>query len=104
MSCQYYNPPVNYWQQRLWYSDDRGRSWHGPVSVAEQRGLHLCEASILRLPDATLVAFLRENSGQGHDCYKAILPRRRRALGGALPVSPCPAATGRSPGCCSSDG
>ena len=72
VSCQYYNPPVNYWQQRLWYSDDQGRSWHGPVSVAEQRGLHLCEASILRLPDATLVAFLRENSGEGRDCYKAI--------------------------------
>ena len=72
VSCQYYNPPVNYWQQRLWHSDDQGRSWHGPVSVAEQRGLHLCEASILRLPDATLVAFLRENSGEGRDCYKAV--------------------------------
>jgi sialidase-1 len=59
-------------EQRLWYSDDHGESWAGPVTVASQAGLNLCEASILPLPDGKLAAFLRENSGQGWDGYKAL--------------------------------
>lgn len=59
-------------EQMLWYSDNQGISWAGPVTVASQNGLNLCETSILPLPDGTLVAFLRENSGQGWDCYKSI--------------------------------
>ncbi len=57
--------------QRLWYSDDRGASWNGPTIVAGREGLQLCEASILPVDDA-LVAFHRENSGKGWDCYKTI--------------------------------
>ncbi|MGG1513827.1 sialidase family protein [Paenibacillus oryzisoli] len=59
-------------EQRLWYSDNQGQTWTGPVTVASQAGLNLCETSIVPLPDGTLVAFLRENSGQGWDCFKAI--------------------------------
>lgn len=59
-------------EQHLWYSDDKGQSWNGPVTVASQEGLNLCEASILPLPDGTLIAFMRENSGKGWDCYKSI--------------------------------
>lgn len=58
--------------QRLWYSDDQGRHWHGPVIVGKQKGLNLCEVSILPVDDGTLVAFHRENSGLGWDCYKTI--------------------------------
>jgi sialidase-1 len=61
-----------YLEQRMWYSDDKGKSWIGPVTVASREGLNLCEASILPLPDGTLVAFMRENSGEGWDCYKSI--------------------------------
>lgn len=61
-----------YLEQSLWYSDDKGRSWTGPITVASKEGLHLCEASILPLPDGTLVAFMRENSGEGRDCQKAV--------------------------------
>jgi len=61
-----------YLEQSLWYSDDKGKTWVGPITVASQEGLNLCEASILRLPDGTLVAFMRENSGEGRDCYKSI--------------------------------
>ncbi len=57
--------------QRLWYSDDQGTSWEGPVIVGKQKGLNLCEVSILPVGDA-LVAFHRENSGQGWDCYKTL--------------------------------
>ena len=59
-------------EQHLWYSDDRGAEWHGPVSVACEEGLNLCEASVLPLDDGTLVAFMRENSFTGMDCYKSI--------------------------------
>lgn len=76
--------------QRLWYSDDKGASWEGPVIVAKQKGLNLCEASILPLEDR-LVAFLRENSGQGWDCYKTLSSDHGETWG---PVVPFPL-----PGC-----
>ncbi|WP_409345422.1 sialidase family protein [Paenibacillus sp. MBLB4367] len=59
-------------EQMLWYTDNEGRDWSGPITLASVEGLHLCEVSILALPDDTLVAFLRENSGEGWDCYKSI--------------------------------
>ncbi|MDF2648477.1 MAG: hypothetical protein K0Q73_4282 [Paenibacillus sp.] len=58
--------------QWLRYSDNQGKDWSEPVLVAAQEGLKLCEVSILPLEDGTLVAFLRENSGEGWDCYKSI--------------------------------
>lgn len=58
--------------QWLQYSDNQGESWSEPVLVASHPDLRLCEVSILPLKDGTLVAFLRENSGQGLDCYKTI--------------------------------
>ena len=57
--------------QRLWYSDDRGQSWSEPVIVGKQKGLNLCEASILPVGDS-LVAFMRENSSKGLPCFKTI--------------------------------
>lgn len=53
------------------YSDDQGRSWHGPITAGKRAGLNLCEASILPVRDK-LVCFMRENSGQGWDCFKTI--------------------------------
>jgi sialidase-1 len=71
LSCHFMDREFGFLTQRLWYSDDQGSRWNGPVIVARQEGLHLCEASILPVGDA-LVAFLRENSGLGWDCYKTI--------------------------------
>ena len=56
--------------QRLWLSDDQGQSWSDPIIVGRKAGLNLCEVSILHVEADTLVAFMRENSGQGWDCYK----------------------------------
>lgn len=58
--------------QRMWYSDDQAKTWSDPVIIAEKEGLNLCEVTILPTGDDTLVAFHRENSGDGQDCYKAI--------------------------------
>ncbi|CQR47169.1 hypothetical protein BN1058_01460 [Paraliobacillus sp. PM-2] len=59
-------------EQMLWFTDNQGKDWLGPITLASVEGLNLCEVSILELPDEFLVAFLRENTGEGWDCYKAI--------------------------------
>ena len=59
-------------KQSMWYSDDKGGNWIGPVTVAQKEGLNLCEATILELPDETLIAYMRENSFIGLDCFKSI--------------------------------
>jgi hypothetical protein len=61
-----------YLEQLLWYSDNSGIDWAGPITIASQSGLNLCEVSIISLKDGTLVAFMRENSNEGLDCHKAI--------------------------------
>jgi sialidase-1 len=72
LACQIKDAESGCLVQRLWYSDDQGGSWQGPVTVGAQAGLHLCEASILPVDGPRLVAFMRENSFQGLDCYKTI--------------------------------
>lgn len=56
-------------QQRLWYSKDRGKNFTGPITVARDENLNLCEGSILEVEKGTLVCFLRENSSEGYECY-----------------------------------
>ncbi len=88
------------WHVRVWHTDDRGATWHGPVTIAADAGLKLCEGSILELPGGELVCFMRENSGQGLDAFKAIsrdggeswgdlcrftLPACHRPVAGMLP-------------------
>ncbi len=60
------------WAQRCWLSDDAGETWRGPVVIASAGELRLCEGSVLEVPDGRLVCFMRENSGRGLDCHKAI--------------------------------
>jgi hypothetical protein len=72
ISCHGDEGDFGYLTQRLWYSDDQGQSWSDPVIVARQENFNFCEASILPVNDNTLVAFLRENSSKGRDCFKTI--------------------------------
>ena len=58
--------------QHLWYSDDGGETWSEKITVASDPRYELCEVSILDCGQNTLVAFLRENSRQGHDILKVI--------------------------------
>lgn len=57
---------------RCWHSDDRGATWEGPHTIAQTPELRLCEPSVMELPGGELVAFLRENSFEGLDAFKAI--------------------------------
>ena len=45
-------------------SEDGGKTWQGPVIVAQDDRYHLCEASVLLLPDGELICYIRENSGK----------------------------------------
>ncbi len=72
LSCHYREKTSGFLVQRLWFSDDRGRSWNGPVIVAREKGLNLCEVSLLEVEPGMIVAFHRENSGQGWDCFKTV--------------------------------
>jgi len=72
IASQQYNSKTSFLEQMLYYSDDEGLNWLGPVPVASKKGLHLCEASILKLSSGELVAFMREESRVGRDCYKSI--------------------------------
>ena len=71
LGCHFNDLDFGHLVQRLWYSDDRGKSWKGPIIVGKKKGLSLCEVSILPVKDK-LVAFLRENSFTGLDCFKTV--------------------------------
>ena len=54
------------------YSDDRGKTWSDEILMAYDKRYQLCEVSILPMGNGKLVAFMRENSGVGHDCVKTM--------------------------------
>jgi len=58
--------------QYMHYSDDHGKTWSPRITIAKCKKYRICEGSILALNDRDLVAFMRENSGDGCDCLKAI--------------------------------
>ncbi len=72
LSAHYPDAETGKLAQQLWYSDDNLRTWQGPVVVGKDPQLNLCEVSIVQHPQGPLVALMRENSGKGYDCYKAI--------------------------------
>lgn len=65
ISCHSDDPKVGALVQRLWISDDHGKSWSQPIVVGRQEGLDLCEGSIFPVGEQMLVCFMRENSGLG---------------------------------------
>ncbi len=54
------------------YSDDKGKTWSKKILLAEDPKYNLCEVSLLEIEPNVIVGFLRENSGEGVDCLKAI--------------------------------
>lgn len=72
VSAHYQDLGFGYLTQRLWISDDQGKTWCDPIIVGREVGLNLCEVSILPVEGNTLMAFMRENSGKGWDCYKTL--------------------------------
>ena len=72
LASHFASPDTGKLTEYLWCSDDQGKSWSDRIILASDPRYNLCEASILRAKNGTLVAFLRENSGLGYDGFKAI--------------------------------
>ena len=70
LSCHTYDLKLGKLVQRLWFSEDYGRTWSGPILIGRDPKLNLCEASILE-DRGKLVCFMRENSGLGLPVYRA---------------------------------
>ena len=70
--AHYVSPETGKSEEYLWYSDDKGKSWSDRVTVAADPRYNLCEAGIVECEDGTLVAFMRENSFEAYDVFKAI--------------------------------
>ncbi len=54
------------------FSDDGGRTWSEVRTVAADARYNLCEVSLLEVEPDVVVGYMRENSFQGWDCFKAI--------------------------------
>ncbi len=68
------------------YSDDRGETWSEKQILAEDPRYNLCEVSFLEIEPNVVVGYLRENSGQGYDCFKAISYDGGESWEGIYPV------------------
>ena len=59
-------------QQRMWYSDDEGKTWEGPIIIGKDERYNLCEGSIIELEPGTLACLMRENSALNFECPVAL--------------------------------
>ncbi|NQU31929.1 MAG: exo-alpha-sialidase [Bacteroidetes bacterium] len=71
LSCHHKDSDSQKLVQRLWYSDNEGIDWTGPIIVAKNQELNMCEATLLTVKNK-VVALIRENSGKGLGCFKTI--------------------------------
>ena len=67
-----YSPEHGKLVQYCIISDDRGQTWSDLITIASDPRYNLCEASMVEIEPNVIVAFMRENSGMGYDCLKAI--------------------------------
>ncbi len=72
--------------QYLWRSSDEGQTWEGPVCVAYDDDLDLCEGSIVQLDSGALICYLREDQRKGHPVFKAISRDDGRSWEGVYPT------------------
>jgi len=101
LSCHVADRETGFLTQRLWHSDNSGVTWQGPVTVGRKSGLNLCEGSILEVEPGVLVAFHRENSFAGWDCFKTVSRNQGESWSEPVGVPPAglsPAGGRRSPG------
>ncbi|MBQ8509851.1 MAG: exo-alpha-sialidase [Clostridia bacterium] len=72
LAAHHPDPETKKLTEYVWYSDDQGGSWSEQITMASAPRYNLCEASMVEVEPGVIAAFLRENSGQGWDCFKAI--------------------------------
>jgi len=70
----------------VWYSDDKGKTWSERITLADDPRYNLCEVGLVEVEPNVVVGFLRENSGRGYDCMKAISRDGGETWDGVYPV------------------
>ena len=70
----------------VWYSDDKGKTWSERITLADDPRYNLCEVGLVEVEPNVVVGFLRENSGRGYDCMKAISRDGGQTWEGVYPV------------------
>lgn len=66
------SPETGKLTEYICHSDDKGESWSEQRILASDPNYNLCEASMIEVAPDTVIAYMRENSFQGWDCFKAI--------------------------------
>lgn len=87
LATHHAHPATGVLAQWVCRSADRGRTWSAPVPLAHDGVHQLCEASLVRLHDGTLVAYLRENSFRGLPGFKALSHDDGRSWHGPYPTT-----------------
>lgn len=72
ISAHNLSPETGKLETYFWYSDDDLHTFSARITIASDPRYNLCETNLLETPNGALVAFMRENSGLGLDCMKAI--------------------------------
>lgn len=73
-------------EQMVYISQNSGRSWQ-PLSVlAFEKHLVLCEASMVRIGDKSILALLRENSGVFEPMYACLSPDNGKTWTSPMPT------------------
>ena len=60
------------WEIYCYHSYDGGETWSEGILSAVQKGVRICEPSVVMAESGALVMLLRENSGRGINGYKCI--------------------------------
>ncbi len=72
LAAHHDDPETGKLAEYVWYSDDKGKSWSERIVMASDPRYSLCEASMVEVRPNEIAAYLRENSFEGYDCFKAI--------------------------------
>ena len=72
LAAHHMHPETGKLTEYLWYSDDKGKTWSERICLAMDARYDLCEVGLVEVEPNVVVGFLRENSGRGWDCFKAI--------------------------------
>jgi sialidase-1 len=72
LAAHHKNPETGKLTEYVWYTDDQGETWSERICLAMDARYNLCEVGLVEVEPNVVVGFLRENSMQGWDCFKAI--------------------------------
>ncbi len=86
LAAHHPHPETGKLAEYVWYSDDKGQSWSDMITIGADPRYNLCEVGLVEVEPDVVVGYMRENSGQGWDCQKAISRDGGKTWEGVYPV------------------